>query len=224
MYGTTVHMTIGSGGSSSGLNPTMYDTTSTRRKTRGGTTYVADEEEEGDPDYEEEDDSDYEEEEEIPDEDDGSDAENNSATVDTKGFKDREDDLMVRNHPDENNSEDLADSIDNSGQENSISLSNEQKEAIDKLQSLLACTPPAADSDILESFSNVIFQVFTSQPSDTVLNHDYSPIEAYLLSRGIHDDGGFASSLRMSKTLSKVQYAGLYTVLHNCIKANQPLE
>jgi hypothetical protein len=123
-----------------------------------------------------------------------------------------------------NESEDLADSINNSAQENSVSLSNEQKGAIDKLQSLLACTPPAADGDILESFSDVIFQVFTSQPSDTALNPDYSPIEAYLLSRGIHDNGGFASSLRMLKTLSKVQYAGLYTILRKCMKANQPLE
>jgi hypothetical protein len=101
VHGTTVHMTIGPAGSSSSLNPTMYGTTSNRRKIRGGRTYVADEEEESDLDYEEEeDDLDYEEEEEIPDTDDGSDAENNPTMVDAKGFANWEDDFMVRNDPD----------------------------------------------------------------------------------------------------------------------------
>jgi hypothetical protein len=181
------------------------------------TAYVEDKGEEGDPEYEEEG--------EIPYEDDGSDGEYDPNMVDVEGIEDWEDDLMAHNNVDEEEDGDNpADSIDDSGQEYSISLSKEQEEAINKLQLLLACTPPATDNDILESFSNIIFQVFTSQPSDTVLNPYHAPIEAYLISRGIRKDGGFRSSLSMSNTFSKVQYAGLYTILLKCIKANKPLE
>lgn len=253
-YGTTNHTAIESAYSPLNLDPLVNNSTSNsnRRKTRRETAYTGDKEK-GDSEYEEEKeipdedngsdeeydpkiaynedkkeegDPEYEEDEEIPDEDDGSDGEYDPNMVDVEGMEDWEDNLMVHNNVDEEeeDGENPANSIDDSGQEYSISLSKEQEEAINKLQSLLACTPPAADNDLLESFSNVIFQVFTSQPSDTILNPYHAPIEAYLISRGIRKDGGFCSSLRMSNTFSKVQYAGLYTILLKCIKANQPLE
>jgi hypothetical protein len=114
--------------------------------------------------------------------------------------------------------------LDDPGQEYFISLSDPQKAAIDELKEMLHPNSLATDSEILDSFANVIFQVFVSQPSDSVINPYHTPIEAFLISRGLDKEGRFRSSMQMSCTFSKVQYIGLYTITRECIKpGKEPL-
>lgn len=115
--------------------------------------------------------------------------------------------------------------LDDPGLEYFISLSDSQKAAIDKLKQMLQTNSMATDSEVLESFAGVILQVFVSQPGDSVLNLYHTPIEAYLISRGLDKDGHFRSSMQMSSTFSKVQYIGLYTIMRECIKpGKEPLQ
>jgi hypothetical protein len=115
--------------------------------------------------------------------------------------------------------------LDDPGLEYFISLSDSQKAAIDKLKQMLHTNSMATDSEVLESFAGVILQVFVSQPGDSVLNLYHTPIEAYLISRGLDKDGHFRSSMQMSSTFSKVQYIGLYTIMRECIKpGKEPLQ
>lgn len=192
----------------SNLNTSVYGTRSNRRTTRGGTAYVEDDAEEEDPD------------------EDGYNSESDGPMADSDdGLDDWEDNIIAGEDTyEEEDSGDLLDSVDDSGQEYFISLSDTQKEEIDTLQSLLEHSPPAADSEILESFANVILQAFTSQPSDSVANPYHAPVEVYLISRGITKDGGFRSSMGMSNTFSKVQYAALYTIMRQCSKQPNPIE
>ena len=115
--------------------------------------------------------------------------------------------------------------LDDPGLEYFISLSDSQKAAIDKLKQMLHTNSMATDSEVLESFAGVILQVFISQPGDSVLNLYHTPIEAYLISRGLDKDGHFRSSMQMSSTFSQVQYIGLYTIMQECIKpGKEPLQ
>jgi len=200
-HDTTAHVTVEPARSSSDRDPQGDATTSNRRKTRGETAYVE------------------------ADWDDESGAEYDPTTEDLDGIENWEDELVDASVEDEEDDiDDPTDIIDDPGQEYFVSLSVTQKDAIDKLQRLLECTPPAADRDILESFGTVILQAFISQPSDTDRNPYHAPIEAYLISRGMKDVGGFRSSRGMSNTFSKLQYAGLYTILRECVKPDtQPL-
>ena len=113
------------------------------------------------------------------------------------------------------------DEMDDPGQEYSISLSDQQKAAIDKLKEMLCSNSPASDSEILDSFANVTLQVFVSQPSDSVVNPYHTPIEAFLISRGLAKEGCFRSSMQMSSIFSKIQYIGLFTIMRECIKSGK---
>lgn len=114
--------------------------------------------------------------------------------------------------------------LDDPDQEYFISLSDSQKTAVDKLKKMLCSNSLVTDSDILNAFADVILQVFASQPSDSVINLYHTPMEAFLISRGLDKKGHFCSSMQMSCIFSKIQYIGLYTIMRECIKpGKEPL-
>ena len=154
------------------VNTSVHDTSSNRRTTQGGTAYVEDDVEEREPDEE------------------GNYSESDGSTADgDEGLDGWEDNIIAGEDADEEkDSGDLFDSVDDSGPEYFMSLSDTQKEEIDNLQSLLERSPPAADNEIQESFASVILQVFTSQPPDSVANPYHTPVQVYLISRGINKE------------------------------------
>ncbi|KAF9472812.1 hypothetical protein BDN70DRAFT_937909 [Pholiota conissans] len=173
------------------LQSSIEPTTSSRRSTSGGTAYAEDDDEE--------------------DEDEDADK------VGGNTIDDWEEEVWDDLDDDEDGSINSTNILGDGSKEYPILFSKEQQTSLDNLYSLLQQNPPVDDTDLLDKFSDAILQVFISQSTKTASNPYYAPVEVYLISRGIDKNGTFRSSLAMSNTFSKLQYAALFTILRKCI-------
>jgi hypothetical protein len=125
---------------------------------------------------------DFKEEEEEDHEMEGDETDDTAVSMD-----DWEDSLTIIDDDNEDGDEESgsSDKILDDCQEYFILLSDSQKAVIEKLKQILHPNSWATDSEVLETFAGAILQVFVSQPADSDFNLYHTPIEAYLISRGI---------------------------------------
>ena len=65
---------------------------------------------------------------------------------------------------------------------------------------------------LLEAYRRLIFAIFTSIPGDASIDPFKSPMEAFLIARGLNPDKSFKSAHSMSSGFSHVQYLGMFSI------------
>jgi hypothetical protein len=98
-----------------------------------------------------------------------------------------------------------------------ISLSPEQIKAAKVLAG--AAKAKMSRSRLLEAYRRLIFAVFTSLPSDAKSDPFKSPMEAFLIARGLKFNESFRSAHEMAPGFSKVQYLGMFSILDEVCRA-----
>ena len=175
--------------------------------------------------YEDEDESRYEDEDESEDEEEDEDGsefdDEDEVASEPSGISDWEQTLQADNACGDD-SDNL--SMDNGRPDFPILLSISQANAVEGLRSLLSNSPAARNDDLLKAYTEVIFQVFTSQPPHSSSMHEHTAIEAFLMSVAVTPDLSFRTSLQMSGIFSHVQYLCFFVILFTCLKAADPEE
>jgi hypothetical protein len=72
---------------------------------------------------------------------------------------------------------------------------------------------------LLEAYRRLIFAIFTSIPGDASIDPFKSPMEAFLIARGLNPDKSFKSAHSMSSGFSHVQYLGMFSILDEVRRA-----
>ena len=179
--------------------------------------------EDKDDDNDEDDEDDDDDDDDDDDEDDDEDEEDVMAS-EPPGILDWEQTLLADNtFPFEDDHVDSP-AADNGKPGYPILLSDSQAKAVENLRSLLRKGPSPKSNDLLEAYTEIIFQIFTSQPLHSSSTYDHTPMEAFLTSAAVSSDLSFRSSLQMSCVFSHMQYLCFFVILSKCLKADDPEE
>jgi len=116
------------------------------------------------------------------------------------------------------------DSEDDGGAEYPFILSEPQAHAVAKLRCLLRQSSPPSEETLDDAYEDLILQVFVTHPAESSTAYLHTPVEAYLISKGIDIHLAFQTSQQMSGGFSRVQYLALFTLLHHCLKSNDPVK
>jgi hypothetical protein len=98
-----------------------------------------------------------------------------------------------------------------------ISLSPEQIRAAKVLARAAKANVPRPL--LLEAYRRLVFTIFTTLPSDATCDPVRTPMEAFLMARGLNADQSFKPSHTMAPGFSHVQYLCLFSILDDVCRA-----